>query len=223
MKPILQESKEPQLSDEEIISRILAGEHRLYELIMRRYNARLYRIGMSIANNDTEVEDIMQVTYIKAYENLSMFESRSSFSTWLTRILINESLYQLKKNKRYMSNVVNREIPSDEPASGVNNPAKTLLNKELSNILEHALVQLPEKYRLVFVLREMEELSVAETVDTLHITEANVKVRLNRAKAMLRDTLGNYYKNDGVYHFHLSRCDRIVNKVLKHLGITITD
>lgn len=86
-----------QLTDEEIISKIRAGESRLYEVLMRRYNAMLYRVGMSVVNNDTEVEDIMQVTYIKAYEGLSNFESRSSFSTWITRILINESLYQLKK------------------------------------------------------------------------------------------------------------------------------
>jgi len=114
---------------------------------------------------------------------------------------------------------VNGEINQNEHISRENNPAKALLNKELSNVLEHALVQLPEKYRLVFVLREMECLSVAETVDTLHISETNVKVRLNRAKAMLRDTLGSYYKNDGIYHFHLTRCDRMVSKVLKHLGI----
>src|SRR5580704_9894806 len=113
----LQESKKDQLSDEEIIRRTLAGEPRLYELIMRRYNAMLYRVGMSIVNNDVEVEDIMQVTYIKAYEKLSTFEHRSSFSTWLTKILINESLYQLKKSKRHISMEANNEM---HPANKVN-------------------------------------------------------------------------------------------------------
>ncbi len=218
MNTVLQDQPKEALSDEEIINRVLNGEQRLYEVIMRRYNASLYRVGMSIVNNEADVEDIMQVTYIKAYQSLHSFERRSSFSTWMTRILINESLQHLKKSKRKMSMQINSEPGEHNKASG-HNPSQALLNKELSKVLEDALVQLPEKYRLVFVLREMENRSVAETVDTLNITEANVKVRLNRAKTMLRDTLGNYYKNDGIYHFHLSRCDRIVNHVLLQLGI----
>jgi RNA polymerase sigma factor (sigma-70 family) len=220
MNTITEESQKLLVSDQEVISRVLAGEHRLYEFIMRRYNARLYRIGMSIVNNDTEVEDIMQVTYIKAYEHLHTFNNKSAFGTWITRILINESLLHLKKSKRYMSMETNNETnPIEKVQKNESSPIKALLNKELSNVLEDALVQLPEKYRIVFVLREMENMSIAETVDTLSITEANVKVRLNRAKAMLRDTLGDYYKNDGIYHFHLTRCDRIVNNVFRHLGI----
>jgi len=218
MNTVLQVQKE-QLSDEEIIRRVLAGEQRLYEVIMRRYNAMLYRVGMSIANNEVEVEDIMQTPYIKAYEKLATFEQRSGFGTWLTRILINESLYQLKKSKRNMQIELNNEThPEIKTGNGTNSPVHTLLNKELSNILEDALVQLPEKYRMVFVLREMENMSIDETVDILNITEANVKVRLNRAKTMLRDTLGSYYKNEGIYHFHLTRCDRIVNNVFRKLG-----
>ncbi len=220
MNTLLQKPQADLISDEEIISRILGGEHRMYEIIMRRYNAMLYRIGMSMVNNDAEVEDIMQVTYIKAYENLHKFEKRSGFSTWLTRILINESLYQLKKSKRNMRIELNNDTHPDNKAdNGAGTPVNTLLNKELSNILEQALVQLPEKYRMVFVLREMENMSIDETVDILNITEANVKVRLNRAKTMLRDTLGSYYKNEGVYHFHLTRCDRIVNNVFLKLGL----
>jgi RNA polymerase sigma factor (sigma-70 family) len=206
-----------QLSDEEVVGRIRAGEQRLYEVIMRRYNARLYRIGMSIVNNDTEVEDLMQIAYIKAYENLHKFEGRSGFGTWLTRILINECLYQVKKNKRYMKVELNGDAPLHGNEHG---PAKKLLNKELAGMLEDALVQIPEKYRMVFVMREMENMSTAETMDTLNLSEANVKVRLNRAKAMLRDSLSSYYKDDAVYSFHLTRCDRIVNSVLTRLGIS---
>lgn len=208
-----------QLSDEEIVNRVLAGEHRLYEQIMRRYNARLYRICMSIINNDSEAEDIMQVAYIKAYEHLHTFKKQSSFSTWLTRILINESLHHLKKNRRHVVMEANHEEQVNGTVKTDNTPVKSLLNKELSAMLEQALAQLPEKYRLVFVMREVENMSIAETVDTLNITEANVKVRLNRAKTMLRDSLSSYYKTDAVYHFHLSRCDRIVNKVMIQLKI----
>lgn len=221
MDTLLQKPHSDLIPDEEIIDRILGGEPRLYEIIMRRYNAMLYRVGMSMINNDAEVEDIMQVTYIKAYENLHKFEKRAAFSTWLTRILINEALYQLKKSKRKMSIELNDETHgAGRVNTAAGSPVHTLLNKELSHILEHALVQLPEKYRMVFVLREMENMSIGQTVEILNITEANVKVRLNRAKTMLRDTLGSYYKNESIYHFHLTRCDRIVNNVFAKLGIT---
>jgi RNA polymerase sigma factor (sigma-70 family) len=221
MNALAEDSQKLLISDEEVISRVLAGEQRLYEVIMRRYNARLYRVGMSIVNNDTEVEDIMQVAYIKAYEHLHTFNNKAAFGTWLTRIFINESLLHLKKSKRYTSMEANNDAnPVERHHNTENTPVNTLLNKELSKILEDALVRIPEKYRVVFVLREMENMSVAETVDSLNITEANVKVRLNRAKTMLRDTLGDYYKNDGVYHFHLTRCDRIVNRVFERLGIS---
>ena len=115
---------------------------------------------------------------------------------------------------------LNNENQNDHKInSSANSPVHALLNKELSKILEDALIQLPEKYRMVFVLREMENMSIDETVDILNITEANVKVRLNRAKTMLKDTLGGYYKNEGVYHFHLIRCNRIVNNVFVKLGL----
>ena len=213
-------AKEPQLlSDEEVISGILSGKKHLFELLIRKYNARLYRIGMSIINDDMETEDVMQVVYIKAYEKLSSFEHRSSFGTWLTRILINESLARLKKRKQYVHMSDDNHTQQDMGTG--QNPAKYLINKELSNALEAAMLELPEKYRLVFVLREVEDMSIAETVTSLGITEANVKVRLNRAKAMLRDSLSTYYKNDGVFHFHLSRCNRIVANVMGQLGISI--
>lgn len=218
MNTTTEEKDTYRLSDEEIVSKVLAGEQRLYAHIMRRHNARLYRVCMSITGNDADAEDIMQVAYIKAYQNLHTFRKEAGFATWLTRILINECLYQMKKNKRHMSVAADEDMSQRQPASGPT-PAGTLLNRELGAMLEKALLQLPEKYRLVFVLREVENLSIAETVDTLNITEANVKVRLNRAKSLLRDSLSSYYKNDGIFPFHLSRCDRIVNNVMLRLGI----
>jgi RNA polymerase sigma factor (sigma-70 family) len=206
-----------QVADEEIISKILSGEHRLYEVIIRRYNPRLFRIGMSMVKNDAEVEELMQIAFIKAYENLRQFENKSRFGTWLTRIMINECLGYIDKSKRRAHMEKHNELYLSGKAA--ENPAGKLLSKELGTILENALQQLPEKYRLVFVLREMEDMSIAETTEALNITEANVKVRLNRAKSMLRDTLGSYYRNDSIYHFHLVRCDRIVNNVFKSLGI----
>lgn len=199
-----------------LIERILAGEKRLFELIIRRYNQRLYRIGMSILNEDAEVEDAMQTAYINAYEHLGQFEHRSSFNTWITRILLNECLAQKKRRQRLLTE---KEGPSQKSIS-MRTPAFVLVNKELKSVLEDAVGHLPEKYRLVFMLREIEEMSVKETSEMLQIEETNVKVRLNRAKTMLKDRLQGYMK-DQVYHFHLTRCDRMVENVFNKLGISL--
>ena len=203
-----------QLSDTELVSRILAGEKQFFEWIMRRYNQRLFRVGVSILGNDTEVEDAMQNAYIKAYQHLNMFEQRASLSTWLVRILMNECLAQ--KNKKARLKVTNIEYHPENMGS-MKTPSNILMNKEMGIALETAIAQLPEKYRLVFMLREIEELPVNETGDILGIEEANVKVRLNRAKAMLRQNLDKGIK-EHVHAFHLTRCDRLVNFVLNSIA-----
>jgi RNA polymerase sigma factor (sigma-70 family) len=207
------EAASPEISDVELIKKILEGEHRLFEVIMRRYNQRLFRIGMSVLEDDTEVEDAMQTSYIKAYEHLSQFEHRSSFITWLTRIMLNQC-YEQKRKKQQATNIIHQT----DNVVNMRAPDNVLVNKELSAILEKAIARLPEKYRLVFMLREIEDMSVRETSEALNIEEPNVKVRLNRAKNMLREDLNGYMK-DSVYSFHLSRCNRIVNHVLDYLHI----
>jgi RNA polymerase sigma factor (sigma-70 family) len=201
------------LSDEEIIAEILKGEKRQYEVLIRKYNQRLYRIGMSILADEMETEDAMQTAYINAYEHLADFEHRASFGTWLTRIMLNQCLEQKRKRKLVFTN-----LAQSDNIMNTKTPVSELVNKELSNILEQAIDQLPEKYRLVFVLREIETMSVRETSEALNIEEPNVKVRLNRAKAMLRENLNSYMK-DQVYSFHLVKCDRIVKSVFDHLNI----
>jgi RNA polymerase sigma factor (sigma-70 family) len=212
MSPEILQTEE--IPDEILIKRILTGEKRLFELIVRRYNQRLFRIGMSVLNNDTEAEDAMQTTYINSYEHLDKFESRSSFSTWITRIMINECLAQKKKRQRFKTAMDQQPVNTMSMAA----PDHLLANKELSSLLENAIGQLPEKYRLVFILREIEELSIKETSEVLNIEAPNVKVRLNRAKTMVKETLNGQMK-DQLYHFHLNRCDRMVNKVFAHLRI----
>lgn len=198
------------VSDAELISRILGGEKQLFELLIRKYNQRLYRIGMSVLENEAETEDAMQTAYINAYMHLPGFEQRASFATWLTRIMINQC-YEQKRNSKPVS-------PFEQTDNFIHmkTPANELTNKELGNVLQQAIAQLPEKYRLVFVLREIEDMSVRETSAILNIEEPNVKVRLNRAKTMLRENLEIYVK-DSVYSFHLSRCDRMVNMVMQHI------
>ena len=208
------------ITDKEIITRVLGGEKELYAIIIRRYNQRLYRIGMSIVNDDAEVEDIMQVAYIHAWENLSNFAFKSAFSTWLTRILINESLLRLKKRGKSINmnddNMDNEIYQQD--ASMVPTPVSTLLNSELRSLMEVAIKKLPEKYRMVFIMREIEGMNIAETQECLDISESNVKVRLNRAKSLLKETLAPYYKKEEVFHFHLTRCDVMVDQVMRRLN-----
>jgi len=202
------------VNDDEIIARILNGEKDLYSIIVRRYNQRLYRVGMSIINDDPEVEDAMQTAYINAYENLGKFAFRSSFPTWLTRILINECLLRLRKRKKSISmndeNMENVMRQNKEPRT----PVTATVNSELRSILNDAIRKLPEIYRTVFVMREIENMNISETKECLNISEVNVKVRLNRAKALLRDILSAQYTKEDILHFHLSRCDRMVEKVM---------
>ncbi len=202
------------LPDTVLVERILTGEKRLFEHIIRRYNQRLYRIGMSILNVSAEVEDAMQTSYINAYEHLDQFANRAAFGTWITRILLNECLAQKKRRQRFQTGTDD----GSENSIHMKTPAFVLVNKELGSVIEDAVAQLPEKYRLVFVLREIEEMSVKETAEALDIEEPNVKVRLNRAKTMLKDLMKGYMK-DQVYSFHLTRCDRVVKNVFDKLGI----
>jgi RNA polymerase sigma factor (sigma-70 family) len=197
-------------SDEEIVDRVLQGETHLYEILIRKYNLRLFRISKSIINDDMEAEDIMQTAYLNAYLQLRSFKKKSSFSTWLTRILINESLLQKKKKVKQEQLSLNTGATEKDNQT----PLKSLMNKELKVILEKAVSELPEKYRLVFIMREIEEMSTGETMDVLNIGESNVKIRLSRAKEMLRDQLSSYYKSSQLFEFNLVRCDKVTNFVM---------
>ena len=210
------------LEDDEIIKRVAGGEKNLYALIIRKYNQRLYRIALSIINSKPEVEDIMQTAYIKAYENLDKFRFQSSFSTWITKILINESLMYLKKREqtaiREKSRFTSLQIQN---AIELQTPLMHVLNSELKAILEFSIRKLPEKYRIVFIMREMECMSIAETMECLGLTEANVKVKLNRAKVLLRDKLSVYLKDNEVLQLYKPYCDRIVDNVMEKITIGI--
>lgn len=216
------------ITDSEIIERVLSGDKDLYELIMRKYNQRLFRIGRSIINDQDEVEDILQDTYIKAYENLVNFKGLSLFSTWLTRILINEAIAR-KNQKSRMSSIFQEDQYSGETngynkseynnmASDQRNPEEETINKELKNSLEKVIDSLPEMYRTIYVMREIEGMNIAETSECLGISESNVKVRLNRSKEMLRSSLTDIYKESEIFEFMGSRCDKIVAIVLSRIN-----
>jgi RNA polymerase sigma factor (sigma-70 family) len=198
------------LTDEQIVLRIVKGETHLYESLMRKFNLRLYRISMAIINDDKEAEDIMQTTYLNAYRQLQNFKHHSSFSTWLIRILINESLLH-KKRKQKLKETLMENTYNDYQSE---TPLDNLVNKELRVILEKAVSTLPEKYRMVFVMREVQGMSTSETMEALDLGESNVKIRLTRAKEMLRAELNNYWQPQQLFEFNLVRCDVIVNYVM---------
>ena len=160
-------------TDEEIVERVLKGERHLFESLMRKFNQRLYRMGMAIVNDNEEVEDVMQTAYLNAYLHLADFRKKSTFGTWLTRIFINESLLFVKNRKKHKQTMIdNHDIVHYET------PLNGLMNNELKAILEKSIADLPEKYRLVFLMREIEEISTNETMEVLNLSESNVKVRL---------------------------------------------
>jgi RNA polymerase sigma-70 factor (ECF subfamily) len=211
--------KEPfeQYSDFEILKRILNGEMALFEILIRRNNAVLYKTGRSYNYSHEDTQDLMQDTFIDAYRNLSKFENRSTFKTWITKIMLNNCFR--KKQKFSFRNETPVEI-SDKSTpmyAGSNDTSKTVINRELGIIVENALQQLTLDYRMVFSLREMNGFSVEETAGILNISEANVKTRLNRAKAMLRQEIERSYRAEDIFEFNLIYCDAMVNNVMNKL------
>ena len=214
-------SQEP-LSDDEVVARVLAGETNMFEIVMRRYNQRLYRVARAILRNDGEAEDVMQDAYVRAYEHLDQFAGRAKFSTWLTRIAVNEALARQRRGNRYQELEPMSESdgdPMDGFASMALTPEEQVSNSEIRGLLEKAVETLPDAYRTVFVLRDIEEMSTTDTANVLEISEENVKVRLHRARALLRKSL---YARAGMerkeaFNFHAVRCDRVVKNVFERI------
>ncbi len=203
----------PQLSDDRLVSRILAGEAELFEIVVRRYNQRLYRTAMAIVRDPVEAEDVLQDTYLNAFAHLRQFAGRARFSTWLTRIAVNEALARLAKRTR--SPLSFRDWEDDLPAPATD-PEHGLVNQSLKEFLETAVGGLTPPYRSVFVLREIEGLSTAETASVLDISPENVKVRLHRARAFLKAVIHarTGLTSRTLYEFMGARCDAVVAAVM---------
>lgn len=207
-------------SDEQVIGRVLAGETALYEIIMRRYNQRLYRVVRAILRDDNEVEDVIQDAYVRAYHSPAKFEGRSTFSTWLVRIAVHESLARLRRRHRFDSLDEEEEPGQAQLACGRPGPEEALSQSELRCVLEEAILQLPAQYRVVIMMRDIEEMNTAETAAALGITEQNVKVRLHRAHALARRELlkGIRASTTRAFPFMNARCDRIVEGVFSRIA-----
>lgn len=207
----------PELSDERVAERVLAGEPELFELLMRRYNQRLFRVARSVVATDAEAEDVMQETYVRAFTHLGQFDGRAKLGTWLTRIALYEALARKRKGSRF---VPLGPEPMGVEADREGNPEQQAARRQLGAVLETALGELPAAARLVFVLREVEGLTTAETAECLGVSEEAAKVRLHRAKARLRASVTRQLgaANRELFAFFAPRCDRLVAAVLSRLA-----
>jgi len=208
-----------QYSDVELIQKIVKGEIKLYEIVIRRYNPYLYKIGRSYNYNHEDTQDLMQDTFVDAFFNLSKFEYRSAFKTWMIKIMLNNCFRKRQKwsSKNIVAININEKSTPMFPNRQSTDTYKTVINGELNSVIENALLEIPLDYRMVFSLREINGLNVAETADTLSISESNVKVRLNRAKAMLRKEVEKSYSAEDIFEFNLIYCDSMVNNVMNKI------
>jgi RNA polymerase sigma-70 factor, ECF subfamily len=200
------------LTDEEVVRRVLGGETALFEVIVRRYNQRLFRTARAILRDDAAAEDVMQEAYLRAFTKLDQFAGDAKFSTWLTKIAVYDALSRLRRAK------AQQELP--ETMHNSDNPERAAYGRELQSAIEGAIDALPPMYRSVFVLREVEDMSVAETAECLSITPESVKTRLHRARALLRSHLEPATRTaaPAAFSYLGARCDRLTRAVMERIG-----
>jgi RNA polymerase sigma-70 factor (ECF subfamily) len=210
-----------EMSDEEVVQRVRAGETGLFEVIMRRYNQRLYRVTRSILGNDSEAEDVTQDAYVRSYTHLEQFDGRARFSTWLTKIAVHEALARLRKRRKLVEIDAASEATEEKMnlESKAPSPEQEVLNQTMKVVLETAIDRLPQTYRSVFMLREVEGMNTAETAKCLDLSEETVKVRLHRARSLLRKHI---YTQTGAataeaFQFLGARCDYLVATVFERI------
>ncbi len=202
------------MSDLQIIRQVLGGEINAFEDIMKKYNEQFYRIAISYLKDPMDTEDAMQLAYLKIFENLEKFQGKAAFSTWAIRILINECQILLRKRRNALA-FLSRISESIKKQISVPSSDVLLMNKELKRFLEASILELPRKYRTVFMLREIQGLSVRETAQALDLSEANVKVRLHRSKDLLRSKIMGENERHILFDYHLRRCTPFRKRVME--------
>lgn len=221
------------LEEVELVELAQGGDPLAFRAIMQRHNRRVYRVARGILGDDSEAEDVVQETYVRAFRNLSGFRGESTLATWLTRIAINEALGRKRKRRPMVE--LSRLDATDERGevrvlflagfSSGTNPEADASRAEVRRLLEAAVDDLPEAFRAVFVMREIEQMSVAETAQQLQILPETVKTRLHRARRLLRralqEKLGSALQD--AYPFDGARCERVTQAVLKRLGVAVPE
>ena len=224
MRPQSTPSTAPSDDDAELVSRIARADQGAFETLMRKHNGKLFRIARSILKDDTEAEDALQDGYLDAYRHIGDFRGESHLGTWLTRIVINQALMRLRRQKkdRVVVSFGDRQTDERQQAEGdvaddkTESPPDATLRAEVRRMLERRIDELPLAFRTVFVMREVEDMTVEETAACLGIPAATVRTRLFRARGLLRESLARDMDRAtvGVFAFAGARCDRIVAGVL---------
>jgi len=209
-----------------LVERAKSGDQSAFRAIMEQNNQRLYRVARAVMKDDTEAEDVVQETYLRAFFNLSKFRGESSLTTWLTRIALNEALGR-KRKQRAMVTLETVETAQETSAQIIKFPAMTTetdpersaAQHEIRKLLERAMDALPEPFRVVFVMRDVEEISIEEAATHLGIRPETVKTRLYRARRLLRQSLGGQLASTlkDTFPFAGARCARITEAVLSRL------
>ncbi|MCU1230919.1 MAG: polymerase sigma-54 factor RpoN [Acidobacteria bacterium] len=210
--------EESPLNDEEVVSRVLAGDSALFEILMRRYNQRVYRAVRAVLRTDDDAEDVMQQAYLNAYRSLHQFEGRAQFSTWLTRIAVNEAIARRKRDSDFMTG--EDDVMTGIADDNAPDPEQQTITAELRSLLEREVSSLPDTFRTVFMLRDVEGLSTVEAATSLGISEDLVKTRLHRARATLRHNLCRRadVTVESLFTFGNARCDRVVAAVMAEIA-----
>jgi RNA polymerase sigma-70 factor, ECF subfamily len=228
----MRSTSSPQLAaaasaDAELVGRARGRDEAAIRLIMQANNRRLYRIARGILRNDGEAEDVVQETYVRAFTHLQDFRGDSSFATWLARIAMNEALGRLRRQRPSVDlntlapGVLEAQIIQFPHSAASEDPEKSMAQREIQHVVEHAIDELPEAFRIVFITRVIEGMNVEETAEILGLKPETVKTRLHRARAMLRD---NVERKIGpvvmdAFPFAGKRCQRLTDAVLQRLGL----
>ncbi len=218
------------LADAELIELALGGEGAAFNAIMKRYNQRLYRVARAVVRDDSEAEDVLQESYMRAFAALSKFRGEASLATWLTRITLNEALSSVRK-RRATDPLTTLDSITDQGEDhmilfpivrAVADPEASAARADVRRVLEQAVDELPDAFRIVFVLREVQEMNVEETASYLGIRPETVKTRLYRARRLLRKALGDTFASvvNETFPYKGARCNELRASVLKRLGFT---
>lgn len=217
-----------EIADQALIRRALARDEGAFRAIMQANNRRLYRLARGILRNDAEAEDAVQEAYVRAFTHLASFRGESSLATWLGRIVLNEALGRLRRERpRVDVDLVDHAAMEAQiiqfPLATADDPEKSMAQREIRDVVEHAIDDLPEAFRMVFITRVIEGMNVDETARMLGLKPETVKTRLHRARAMLRE---NVERKIGpvvlaAFPFAGKRCERLTEAVLKKLDLSL--
>jgi len=213
-------------ADIELVRRALSRDEAAVRAIIKANNRRLYRLARGILRNASEAEDVVQETYVRAFTHLAEFRGDSGLSTWLSRIAMNEALGRLRRRRPGVElsslppGTLEAQIIQFPLLSATDDPERTMAQREIQHVVEGAIDELPEPFRMVFITRVVEGMNVEETADILGVKPETVKTRLHRARTMLRDRVERKIAPVvmDAFPFAGRRCDRLTDAVLTRLG-----